>query len=214
MKKIKNTNFYIPTGDTYLEKKPSYKKEEYEMAKPFFKKGSVALDIGAHVGFQTSRLLQDFDRVIAVEPVEDFIKCLEKNTDGFDHKLEVHGLGLGNQDEMCLEIDRVKTNSCLTSTADYTCDEQSTEYTTDLFVGKMLDLPIEGDLTLDFIKISVEGYELEVLEGALETIKKWKPSILVEVKMMEDEEIEEFMAEIGYKIADDNLESYVWIFDE
>ena len=37
MKKIKNTNFYIPTGDTYLTGKPSYKAEEFEMAKPFFK---------------------------------------------------------------------------------------------------------------------------------------------------------------------------------
>ena len=61
MKKIKNTNFYIPTGDTFLPKKPNYKKEEFEMAKPFFKHNSVAIDVGAHVGFWTTRLLQEFD---------------------------------------------------------------------------------------------------------------------------------------------------------
>jgi len=214
MKKIKNTNFYIPTGDTFLTKKPNYKKEEFEMAKPFFKHNSVAIDVGAHVGFWTTRLLQEFDKVIAVEPVEDFIRCLEVNTEELEHKLEIHGIGLGSEDELCLEIDRVKTNSTLTATADYSCEEQSTEYTMDTFVDKMLDEDIDGPASLDFIKISVEGYELEVLEGAVETIKKWQPTIFVEVKTMEDEDISDFMEDMNYKIADDDLSSYVWVPNE
>lgn len=214
MKKIKNTNFYIPTGDTWLTTKPAYKKEEFEMAKPFFKHNSVALDVGCHVGFWTVRLCEEFDKVIAVDPCEDFLRCLEVNTDSYDHKLEIHGLGLGSSDELCLEIDRVKTNSTLTATADYTCDEQSTEYTMDTFVSTMLDTEIEGPASLDFIKISVQGYEIEVLKGAVETIKKWKPTVFVECQDMEDEDIAEFMKDLGYKIADDDLTSYVWVFDE
>ena len=33
----------------------------------------------------------------------------------------------------------------------------------------------------DFMKIDVEGYEPQVIAGAIETIKKFKPSMLVEV---------------------------------
>lgn len=34
---------------------------------------------------------------------------------------------------------------------------------------------------LDFIKIDVEGHELEVLKGGLETFKRFKPSLMIEV---------------------------------
>ena len=78
----------------------------------------------------------------------------------------------------------------------------------------MLDEDIDGPASLDFIKISVEGYELEVLEGAVETIKKWQPTIFVEVKTMEDEDISDFMEDMNYKIADDDLSSYVWVPNE
>ena len=47
--------------------------------------------------------------------------------------------------------------------------------TLDSFVEK------EGLDRLDFIKLDVEGAELEVLEGAVETIKKFKPKIAVSV---------------------------------
>lgn len=37
-----------------------------------------------------------------------------------------------------------------------------------------------GNLPLDVLKIDVEGGELRVLEGAQETIKRWKPTIIFE----------------------------------
>jgi len=33
----------------------------------------------------------------------------------------------------------------------------------------------------DFIKIDVEGFELDVINGALETIRRYKPGIFVEI---------------------------------
>jgi len=215
MKKIKNTNFYIPTGDTYLTNKPTYKLEEFEMAKPYFKTNSVAIDVGAHVGFWTTRLLGEFERVIAIEPCEDFIKCLEVNTIEDEGNLEIHGFGLGEENNIVLELDRVKSNSTLTSTADWVCEEQTTQYCLDnVLKDAQLDVEIKKPLSLDFIKISVEGYELAVLKGAVKTIKKWKPTIFVEVKEVEDADVAEFMTDMGYKIADDDLTSYVWVFDE
>ena len=78
----------------------------------------------------------------------------------------------------------------------------------------MLDTPIEGSASIDFIKIVVEGYELDILEGAVDTITKYKPTIFVEDKNMESEDIAELMKDMNYKIAEDDLTSYIWIYDE
>ena len=50
-----------------------------------------------------------------------------------------------------------------------------------------------------FIKIDVEGHELQVLKGATETIKKHKPTILIEIHdFSEDSEIHQYLKSLGY----------------
>jgi FkbM family methyltransferase len=67
-------------------------------------------------------------------------------------------------------------------------------------------LDAENHPRVDWIKIDVEGQELEVLRGAAETIKKFKPKILVEnhVFMIADidRQVEGFIAslDLGYRI--------------
>ena len=50
-----------------------------------------------------------------------------------------------------------------------------------------------------FIKIDVEGHELQVLKGATETLKKHKPTILIEIHdFSEDSEIHQYLKSLGY----------------
>ena len=44
-----------------------------------------------------------------------------------------------------------------------------------------LDRVLQHESRIDFIKIDVEGYEVEVIYGATQTIERCKPTILVEV---------------------------------
>ena len=53
------------------------------------------------------------------------------------------------------------------------------------------------NLTSDFIKIDVEGYELKVLEGSIKHIKKNNPIILIE-KNKEFFKIKKFMRKLNY----------------
>ena len=78
----------------------------------------------------------------------------------------------------------------------------------------MLDDPVEGSYSIDFIKIVVEGFEIDILEGGINTIQKYKPTLFIEDKEMEAEDIAEFMDDIGYKLAEDDLNSYIWVYDE
>ena len=48
------------------------------------------------------------------------------------------------------------------------------------------------------IKIDVEEHELQVLEGAKETIKKYMPTILVEIHDFETSSVAKFLEYLGY----------------
>ena len=54
---------------------------------------------------------------------------------------------------------------------------------------------------LSLIQIDVEGHELEVIKGAVKTIKKLKPIIMLEITSNEDETLK-FVENLGYKVAD------------
>jgi FkbM family methyltransferase len=78
------------------------------------------------------------------------------------------------------------------------------------------DFDIQG---VDFIKIDVEGHELEVLKGAFKTISSNMPVILVEIKDKNVDSVTEFLSGIGYnrkKLEDiigikGSLENYIFI---
>jgi len=61
---------------------------------------------------------------------------------------------------------------------------------------------INNDIqNIDFIKIDVEGYEFKVIAGGINTIKKFKPCILMEMTPCDESGmIIEMFREIGYKI--------------
>ncbi len=67
---------------------------------------------------------------------------------------------------------------------------------------------IPGDSVLanrpvDFIKLDVEGSEMVVLAGLKETIRRWRPTMFVEVLSRNFPAFEAFLAQQGYEIAND-----------
>ncbi len=61
---------------------------------------------------------------------------------------------------------------------------------------------------LDFLKIDVEGMELAVLNGALETIKRCKPLIMAEHIHAKVDALEPFFKSIGYSTAAGPIDMY------
>lgn len=55
-----------------------------------------------------------------------------------------------------------------------------------------------------FIKVDVEGYEWGVLQGAVKTIQKYSPAMMVEVQANRDE-IFDFLINQDYRMFDDHL---------
>ena len=76
-------------------------------------------------------------------------------------------------------------------------------------VIKLDDFVFQNNLPrVNYIKMDVEGFEMEVLNGGLETIKKFRPKLAVCVYHLENDpvEIANFMKSLNYKIYMRNYE--------
>lgn len=142
----------------------------------------VAVDIGAHVGLWSVWLIRLFERVEAFEPVPLHAKLFTMNVPGKVDPDEtvgnywLHQVALGDREGT------VGINVPSHTTGNATVAEGGNERAATVTDVKMITLDSLNLPIVDFIKIDVEGYELQVLRGAAETIKRCRPYLVVEQK--------------------------------
>lgn len=146
----------------------TYQYRKYKAALPYVKNHRVALDIGAHVGQWSRVMAMDFGRVEAFEPVPLYRKCWLKNLEGVGNA-SCKPVALGEKSQL-VSLENVTPGSY--GDTRVTDGSDTTMWTLDSF----------GFEDIDFIKIDCEGYERFVLEGAVETLKKCRPTMVVEQK--------------------------------
>lgn len=187
MKYDSETGWYLPDHEKHLiewmmkvKKRRGdrllYQGHKYDLALSFCREKRVAIDIGGHVGLWSWQMAQDFESVNAFEPMPDHADCFERNLAGFD-SVTLNRCALGpERGEVVMR----------TRTADSSGDTGiEPDAPHDLPGGHMAEMHRLDDFDLvdvDFIKIDCEGYELFVLQGAMETLKRCKPCIIVEQK--------------------------------
>jgi len=154
--------------------------------------GDVCLDIGAHIGLWTKKLSKDFNQVICFEPLQIHIDCHKKNCKELDN-ITLHECALSDS-----ETDSIMTTNKLNSGMSTLLEPNWEDKDTVIVKTKTLDsfnLP-----KVDFIKIDVEGYELQVLSGGRETITKYKPKIYIEISNSNLRSATYILNEIGYSL--------------
>lgn len=165
-----------PEGESWLGKYShntfeTYQLSEYNLAMSKVKNKRVAIDVGANLGIMSYRMVKDFEYVHAFEPL--FYEYLSKNVTAENFK--VYPYAVGNEEK--IETMRVGiyrsggSNIVKTKTKDQTYKDVNI-VTIDSFNIK----------NVDFMKIDVEDYELYALLGSLNTIKEFKPTILIELQ--------------------------------
>jgi FkbM family methyltransferase len=177
----------------------------------FFGAGVVAMDCGANIGVHTvewARLMHQWGRVIAFEAQEKIYYALAGNVI-INNCLNVtaHWAAVGAE---CGNMDIPELNYLLPSS--YGSFEIKERDNTE-FIGQEVDytgskLKTINVMTidslrldrLDFVKIDVEGMELDVLHGARESIAKFHPQLIIEVIKSDAGRLEQFLVEQGYRV--------------
>lgn len=194
---------WVVPGDTHLSKwirehrRLDFDIHFLERIAPFIHGGDVVVDVGAFVGDHTLAYanLANGGCVYAFEPNEVTFKALVKNMAPYRH---VKPIQAGLSDKM--------------SSAQVSQDPNwGGVYLTEAKKGdtKTMTLDSMGLERLNFMKIDAEGFEVKVLRGARETLKRCRPALVIEVNegalKRQGTSPEELYAELkgqGYAVQD------------
>jgi len=158
-----------------------YQGHKYRAALQYVKDRRRAIDIGTHIGLWSFQMVHDFNKIEAFEPMPAHRECWVQNIGNvFDPKLcELHSYALG-ADERTVYV-RTRTPN---SSGDTGVEPMDTGVEGDSSAVKVQQRPLDsfGFADVDFIKIDCEGYELFVLQGAVETLMRCRPCVIVEQK--------------------------------
>ncbi len=153
-----------------LFERGEFHQDEIAVIKAHTNPQSVVVDVGANVGAIAVPVAGFVKEVHAFEPVLSNVANLHENiTRNKLGKVIVHTCALGK------EFGSARMEADGGDVRTYAVRD-----------GSGVDVvPLDSfDLSPDFIKIDVEGYELEVLQGARETLKRSSPAIHFEVNLM------------------------------
>lgn len=149
------------------------------------KNKGIIFDIGANAGYYAihfARLFNEIKEIHAFEPIPETYETLVHNVaiNGLSEKIRTNNLALGNRSGEATFYLPDFSGSCAASLQNLHPEECNQKITTKITT---LDQYCESkNLTqIDLIKIDVEGAEYFLLEGALETLKKFKPTLFVEI---------------------------------
>lgn len=172
--------------------------------------GAVFYDIGANVGFFSivaAKLVGDSGKVFAFEPGKDNAQAIRHNAalNNFN-QIEVIEKAISNTSGSGQLLLAKYSGGHALATADAPPDLAG-EITVDIvsiddLIGQKLIEPP------NFVKVDVEGAELDVLKGMKETIKTYQPTIIYEVDdgdraayERKYQELADFMHSLDYKVT-------------
>ena len=185
--------------------------QEINLVKKFIKSGTDSIDVGVYRGVYSYEMSKYSEKVHSFEPNPIIFKYINKNLKKFIKNIHLYNFALSNQNKtMNLKIPIRNSNSNKEIFEEYYEMGKATIHNENNFENyenfeiqtKKID-ELNFDNKISFIKIDVEGHELEVIEGAINTIKRDKPVLLVEIeKQYTKKEVAEsinFINSLGYK---------------
>lgn len=175
----------------------------------------VALDCGANIGVHTiemAKVMTGWGRVIAIEPQAMIYYALCGNValaNCFNVEAINAAIGGGqNQIEIpqpnyskpasfgSLELQRRPSTEYIGQTVSYASKDCTTVWM------RTIDSLCDELPHVDFIKLDVEGMEMEALVGASLTLDRCHPTLLVEWIKSDRQALENFLRDFGYEISE------------
>lgn len=186
-------NYWLPDSDEHFEKMitkrisqggpAQYQDDVRDEAYKYVNDFSIAVDVGANVGFWSVPLSDKFEKVISFEPIAQVYECLVENTKNLSN-IKLNNFALGSENKnVNMVFDSSNTGN---SYIDGNPGNIKVKKLDDSFMPKF-----------GLIKIDCERHELEVLKGAVNTLLKYKPIVVVEQQPETEECAGKFLKELG-----------------
>jgi FkbM family methyltransferase len=159
----------------YFAGAATFQFRKFAAAFPYIKNFRHAVDVGAHVGLWTRVLMRCFGMVTAFEPNPECEEYFWLNNPwrAYDKSSQAifKSVGLGHFPG------KLKLNTQLPKSTAFTRIDPDGD--TEIDIRTLDSFQLEN---VDFIKIDVEGWEAHVVRGGEETIRRWRPTMILEQK--------------------------------
>ena len=181
--------------------------------------GDVFIDIGGNVGMWTRELYDLYDKILFIEPSSNALDQAKENIKDTDQKVQFYKNICSNELNTKKSIYTPSDDSGQFSVFGkelYSDDKivMAEEDIETITVDSLISEVPEGSKVL--LKIDTEGSDLDVLLGAFEFVKKYKPTIIMEAHfhMYFDEEkyekIVNFFNDLGYVVTEHKYPGYMY----
>ena len=186
----------LHTKPTLVEcKEKDTQPSQRKTALQYVKRWRNCIDIGSNVGMWTRELAQKFEQVYCFEPNPNFIECFNKNIT--ENNVELFEFGLSNKEHTASQ------------------EFNSTQITNIPGNVQCQTLDSFNLNNIDFIKIDVDGFEVEVLQGAIDTISRNKAVINIEMKKNKRpktcKRIKKILHRLNYNYMQRTRSDEIWI---
>lgn len=179
---IGGKKYLITSDDNYLKNLGNrFEPQMVQLFKAVAKESEAILDIGANIGC-TALLFADLSKqVYAFEPSQTTFSLLKQNVLNSGLKnISLRNMGIGAESgEYPLTFNPSNRSGGFVSNQ----TQASAGHVTETIIIRQLDEVIQSlDVAkIDFIKIDVEGFEGQVLQGATQTLSTYKPVVVLEL---------------------------------
>ena len=165
-----------PRGTVFRDGKATYQIHKLDACLARLPRNSfaVCVDVGAHVGLWSMWLAKAFRKVHAFEPMGQHADLFQLNVS--DENVVLHRMALGDKPGFCKVM----------SVGESSGDAFVKPGTGNVEIRTLDSFAFEE---IDFVKIDVEGFERQVVEGGRDTLLRNKPLICIEQK---DKEVQNF----------------------
>ena len=190
--------YFLPAHNhDYYVKHGLFESGLIEWCKQFCNPNSVFLDIGAHTGTYAISLAPFAKKVYAFEPqkMTYYALCGGVALSNMNN-IDCINYGLGSDDQVGTQtLNLVSADGGGSTLQEVQCAVIGKER---VEVRRLDDMQIQGPIS--FIKMDIEGNELNAIKGGVETLRRNNyPRILFESNC-ENAELFQFIKDIGYKV--------------
>ena len=174
--------------------------------------GTDSIDVGVYRGVHSYEMSKYSDHVHSFEPNPVIFKELQKYLPQIIQNISLYNYALSEKSgKKILKVPIRDSRSNKSNYEEYYKMGLATIHEKNIFENydefeinsKKLD-EFNFEKRVSFIKIDVEGHEIEVLEGSKELIKKFKPTLMIEIEERHSkrslEESISYVCSLGYNV--------------